>query len=150
MCNLLLDLQTRLDCAFVLVSHDLGVVRHLADRITVMHDSRLVESGTAERVCTNPGRAYTKQLSCGSNRACISGTGFAGRPTRATETRPQPRRPLIQPSSRSRRSFSTAVTDSDSPRSGSHPHVEGSLLHPFRLPSLSPRGVTARLERDRE
>ncbi|MBZ6495629.1 dipeptide ABC transporter ATP-binding protein [Natrinema longum] len=61
-CNLLLDLQARLDCAFVLVSHDLGVVRHLADRIAVMCDGRIVESNSAERLCTDPEHAATKRL----------------------------------------------------------------------------------------
>ncbi|WP_440771938.1 dipeptide ABC transporter ATP-binding protein [Natronorubrum sp. DTA28] len=61
-CNLLLDLQARLDCAFVLVSHDLGVVRHLADRIAVMRDGQVVESGAAERLCTDPATAYTETL----------------------------------------------------------------------------------------
>ncbi|WP_137287995.1 dipeptide ABC transporter ATP-binding protein [Natronorubrum halophilum] len=61
-CNLLLDLQARLDCAFVLVSHDLGVVRHLADRIAVMRDGQVVESGTAERICTDPATAYAETL----------------------------------------------------------------------------------------
>ncbi|ELY56617.1 dipeptide ABC transporter ATP-binding protein [Natronolimnohabitans innermongolicus] len=61
-CNLLLELQDRLDCAFVLVSHDLGVVRHLADRIVVMRDGRLVESGAAGRLCTEPDAAYTERL----------------------------------------------------------------------------------------
>ncbi|SDK45142.1 dipeptide ABC transporter ATP-binding protein [Natronorubrum texcoconense] len=61
-CNLLLDLQAGLDCAFVLVSHDLGVVRHLADRIAVMRDGQVVESGAAERLCTDPATAYTETL----------------------------------------------------------------------------------------
>jgi peptide/nickel transport system ATP-binding protein len=61
-CNLLVDLRARLDCAFVLVSHDLGVVGHLADRIAVMRDGRVVEAGSAATVCTDPETAYTRRL----------------------------------------------------------------------------------------
>lgn len=61
-CNLLVDLQTRLDCAFVLVSHDLGVVGHLADRIVVMRNGGVVEAGSVAAVCTDPETAYTRRL----------------------------------------------------------------------------------------
>ncbi|MEY7852207.1 dipeptide ABC transporter ATP-binding protein [Natrarchaeobius sp. A-rgal3] len=61
-CNLLMELQDRLACAFVLVSHDLGVVSHLADRIVVMRDGRIVETGSTAAVCTAPETAYTRQL----------------------------------------------------------------------------------------
>ncbi|MDG5821742.1 ABC transporter ATP-binding protein [Natronococcus sp. A-GB7] len=61
-CNLLVGLQTHLDCAFVLVSHDLGVVGHLADQIAVMRDGHVVEAGSAAVVCTDPETAYTRRL----------------------------------------------------------------------------------------
>ncbi|APX97888.1 dipeptide ABC transporter ATP-binding protein [Natronorubrum daqingense] len=61
-CNLFLELRDRLDCAFVLVSHDLGVVRHLADRIAVMRDGQLLECGPASRVCAEPESTYTDEL----------------------------------------------------------------------------------------
>lgn len=61
-CNLLLELQSRLDCAFVVVSHDLGVVRHLSDRIAVMRDGHIVESGPAAQLCTAPETTYTRRL----------------------------------------------------------------------------------------
>jgi ABC-type oligopeptide transport system ATPase subunit len=44
------------------VSHDLAVVRYLADRIAVMHRGKIVERGDAEEVFRNPREAYTQQL----------------------------------------------------------------------------------------
>ena len=44
------------------VAHDIGVVRHLSDRIAVMHDGKIVEEGTADRVCDSPRDPYTKTL----------------------------------------------------------------------------------------
>ncbi|MBE2997401.1 ABC transporter ATP-binding protein [Nocardiopsis sp. HNM0947] len=46
----------------VMVSHDLGVVRHLCDRIVVMRDGRVVESGPADRVYDDPEDGYTRAL----------------------------------------------------------------------------------------
>jgi oligopeptide transport system ATP-binding protein len=60
--NLLSDLQRDLGLAYVFVSHDLSVVRHLADRIAVMKDGKLVEVGAAEQVCTEPAHEYTRTL----------------------------------------------------------------------------------------
>ncbi len=52
--NLLEDLQDELDLAYVFVAHDLGVVRHVADRIAVMYLGKIVELGPAEEVYSNP------------------------------------------------------------------------------------------------
>jgi len=60
--NLLADLQDQLGLAYVFVAHDIGVVRHVADRIAVMHQGKIVEEGPADRVCEQPHHAYTKQL----------------------------------------------------------------------------------------
>lgn len=48
--------------ALIIVSHDLGVVRHLADRIIVLHDGRVVEQGATDEVLGNPRHEYTRQL----------------------------------------------------------------------------------------
>jgi peptide/nickel transport system ATP-binding protein len=60
--NLLADLQEELGLAYVFVAHDIGIVRHVSDRIAVMHEGKIVEEGPAERVCEQPHDAYTKQL----------------------------------------------------------------------------------------
>ncbi|MGC1165351.1 MAG: ATP-binding cassette domain-containing protein [Solirubrobacterales bacterium] len=60
--NLLDDLQDELGLTYVFVAHDIGVVRHISDRIAVMHNGKIVEQGTADQVCEHPGDAYTKKL----------------------------------------------------------------------------------------
>jgi oligopeptide transport system ATP-binding protein len=60
--NLLDDLQDELGLTYVFVAHDIGVVRHIADRIAVMNHGKIVEEGTADQVCEQPRDAYTKKL----------------------------------------------------------------------------------------
>ncbi len=60
--NLLDDLQDELGLTYLFVAHDIGVVRHISDRIAVMHDGKIVEEGTADQVCERPVDAYTKKL----------------------------------------------------------------------------------------
>jgi peptide/nickel transport system ATP-binding protein len=60
--ELLADLATRLRLAYLFVSHDLNVVRSIADRIYVMRQGRIVEDGPTEAVFTAPRHAYTKAL----------------------------------------------------------------------------------------
>ncbi len=60
--NLLDDLQDELGLTYVFVAHDIGVVRHISDRIAVMHNGKIVEQGTADQVCEQPKDAYTKKL----------------------------------------------------------------------------------------
>jgi oligopeptide transport system ATP-binding protein len=60
--NLMSDLQQELGLAYVFVAHDIGIVRHVSDRIAVMHDGRIVEEGPADRVCEQPADPYTKAL----------------------------------------------------------------------------------------
>jgi len=60
--NLLEDLQEELGLAYVFVAHDIGVVRHVSDRIAVMSEGRIVELGPAAQVCERPRHEYTKQL----------------------------------------------------------------------------------------
>ncbi|MES2605386.1 MAG: ABC transporter ATP-binding protein, partial [Pseudomonadota bacterium] len=60
--DLLLDLVARFNLTMLFVSHDLAVVRYLADRIVVMKSGRLVETGTAHELFTNPREAYTQAL----------------------------------------------------------------------------------------
>jgi oligopeptide transport system ATP-binding protein len=60
--NLLADLQDELGLTYVFVAHDIGVVRHVSDRIAVMYEGKIVEEGTADRVCERPQDEYTKRL----------------------------------------------------------------------------------------
>ena len=60
--NLLDDLQDELGLTYLFVAHDIGVVRHISDRIAVMNQGRIVEQGTADQVCEHPKDGYTKKL----------------------------------------------------------------------------------------
>lgn len=60
--SLLLDLRSRLGMAILLVSHDLGVVAHMCDRIAVMNNGRIVEVGDAVQIFRSPKHPYTRLL----------------------------------------------------------------------------------------
>jgi peptide/nickel transport system ATP-binding protein len=60
--NLLVDLQLRQNVGYLFISHDLGVVRFLSDRIAVLYLGRLVEVGDAETVFNGPHHPYTEAL----------------------------------------------------------------------------------------
>jgi len=60
--NLLADLRDRLDVAYLLISHDISVVAHLADRIAVMYRGRIVEVGRRDEVMAAPHHPYTEAL----------------------------------------------------------------------------------------
>ena len=60
--DLLLDLQDTLNLSFILVSHDIGVIRYFCDRVAVMYKGQVVEHGPAEKICSNPDHPYTKAL----------------------------------------------------------------------------------------
>jgi ABC-type oligopeptide transport system ATPase subunit len=48
--------------SYVFVAHDIGIVRHVSDRIAVMHEGKIVEQGATDEVCERPGDPYTRQL----------------------------------------------------------------------------------------
>src|ERR1700736_2056168 len=60
--KLLKDLQARLGMAMLFITHDLGIVRKIADRVCVMKEGRIVERGAVERVFTAPEHPYTREL----------------------------------------------------------------------------------------
>ena len=60
--NLLTDLQRREHVAYLFISHDLGVVRYLSDRIAVLYLGRVMELGPAEQVFGGPHHPYTEAL----------------------------------------------------------------------------------------
>jgi ABC-type oligopeptide transport system ATPase subunit len=60
--NLLKDLQREFGLAYLFIAHDLAVVRSVSDRIAVMHQGRIVETGLADEVYERPREDYTKAL----------------------------------------------------------------------------------------
>jgi len=60
--NLLADLQASAQVSYIFISHDLGVVRYLADRIAVLYLGRVMEIGPAEAVFNGPHHPYTEAL----------------------------------------------------------------------------------------
>ena len=60
--NLIKKLQKELGLTMIFISHDLGVVHYLADRIAVMYKGKIVESGSADQVFHHPEADYTKRL----------------------------------------------------------------------------------------
>ncbi|HMF68038.1 MAG TPA: dipeptide ABC transporter ATP-binding protein [Phyllobacterium sp.] len=60
--NLLADLQDEFNLTYVFISHDLSVVRYIADEVMVMYYGEVVEYGTREEVFSNPQHSYTKTL----------------------------------------------------------------------------------------
>ncbi|MED3379662.1 ABC transporter ATP-binding protein [Bacillus tropicus] len=60
--NFLQDLQAELGLTYLFISHDLGVIRHMCDRIGVMYRGRIVEEATSSEIYNNPQHIYTKRL----------------------------------------------------------------------------------------
>lgn len=60
--DLLADLKKRFNLSFLFITHDIGVVQHIADRIIVMNKGKIVESGACNEVLKNPKEEYTRYL----------------------------------------------------------------------------------------
>jgi len=60
--NLFTELRSALNLTYLFISHDLGVVRFLADRVVVMYLGRVVESAPADEVFARPNHPYTQAL----------------------------------------------------------------------------------------
>jgi ABC-type glutathione transport system ATPase component len=73
--NLLSDIRDQTEISYVLISHDLAVVRQLTDHIVVMRRGKIVERGLTAQVLDHPAEQYTKVL-----RASVPGPGW--KPTR--------------------------------------------------------------------
>jgi peptide/nickel transport system ATP-binding protein len=87
--NLLADLQRREHVTYLFISHDLGVVRYLADRIAVLYLGRVMECGDASRVFAGPHHPYTEALLS----AVPSLDGVRREPIRLTGEIPSPAHP---------------------------------------------------------
>src|SRR6476660_2729316 len=77
--KLLKDLQTETKMSLLLITHDLGIVRHMADKVCVMQQGKIVEAAATETVFSNPQHAYTKMLLAAEPK---------GKPPRSDETAP--------------------------------------------------------------
>uniref|UniRef100_UPI003100E3A5 ABC transporter ATP-binding protein n=1 Tax=Neorhizobium sp. EC2-8 TaxID=3129230 RepID=UPI003100E3A5 len=60
--DLLMRLQDELGLAYIFISHDIGVIRYMCDRVGVMYRGKLVEVGEADKVCNAPDHPYTQAL----------------------------------------------------------------------------------------
>ncbi|MBR4354060.1 MAG: ABC transporter ATP-binding protein [Kiritimatiellae bacterium] len=60
--DLLADLKRELGLSFLFITHDIGVVQHIADRIIVMNRGKIEESGTCDEVLKSPKKEYTRYL----------------------------------------------------------------------------------------
>ncbi len=69
--NLLADLQEEFDLTYVFISHDLSVVRYIADEVMVMYYGEVVEYGTRDDVFNNPRHDYTKKLFAATPRSDV-------------------------------------------------------------------------------
>ena len=60
--DLLLDLGHELELSYIIISHDISVIRYMCDRVAVMHRGRIVEIGETGSVCDDPQHPYTRSL----------------------------------------------------------------------------------------
>jgi len=60
--NFMKEIQKELNLTYLFISHDLGVIRHMCDKIGIIYKGRFVEEGTADEIFENPQHIYTKRL----------------------------------------------------------------------------------------
>ena len=129
--NLLSDLIRDLGLTFVLISHDLGVVRHVADRVAVMYLGRIVEQGPAEDVLSAPKHPYTRAL-----LAAVPGHGVKAPPLEGDV--PSPIAPPPGCRFHTRCPFAEAQCRVTQPELAGAPHAVACHLD-GRLPPAAPR-----------
>jgi peptide/nickel transport system ATP-binding protein/oligopeptide transport system ATP-binding protein len=72
MANLLLEVQAAHGLGYLLISHDLGILAHLADRIAIMSAGRFVEEGPAREIMSHPQHRETKKLLAAAGRQALA------------------------------------------------------------------------------
>ena len=97
--NLLMDLQRERGVSYLFIAHDLAVVRHISDRVSVMYAGRIVEAGRRDEIFERAGHPYTRALLAAMGQTG-DGPTAVGEPT-TTNERPsgcafRPRCPLAQ------------------------------------------------------
>lgn len=60
--NFMQEIQKKYDLTYIFIGHDLGVIRHVCDRIGIMYKGRFVEEGNTDEIFNNPQHIYTKRL----------------------------------------------------------------------------------------
>jgi peptide/nickel transport system ATP-binding protein len=83
--DLLADIRTRYGTSALFISHDLGVIRHVSDRVLVLKDGRVVEEGRVEQVLERPVAEYTRRL-----LAAVPGGGLSATTTHTITTTTDP------------------------------------------------------------
>jgi dipeptide transport system ATP-binding protein len=102
--NLLLDLQEEFNLAYLFISHDLSVVRHLADEVLVMYLGRVVEQASRDEIFESPLHPYTRALLAAAPRI---GWKSTGEPVRGEP--PSPLNPPAGCAYRTRCPYATAI-----------------------------------------
>lgn len=75
--NLFMQLRDELDLTYLFISHDLGVVRHISDRVLIMYLGRIVESATTEELFAQPNHPYTIALLASAPTLTVGKRDFA-------------------------------------------------------------------------
>lgn len=112
--NLLRDLQSRFGLAYLFISHDLSLVRHVADRVAVMYLGRFVEMADRSVLFDTPAHPYSRAL-IGAVPAARSRLGRRGTPLRLRGEATSPLRPPTGCALHPRCPFATEVCRTDQP-----------------------------------
>ncbi|WP_237216246.1 ABC transporter ATP-binding protein [Falsiroseomonas oryziterrae] len=129
--NLLQDLIREFRLTFVLISHDLGVVRHIADRVAVMYLGRIVEQGPTEQVFRAPRHPYTRAL-----LAAVPGQGGKAVPLEGDV--PSPINPPSGCRFRTRCPYAEAICAAEMPQLEGGAHAAACHLQSRLPPAIPP------------